>query len=106
MKLKDVDLFTWVLYDGQPYNIKEKSDNYSRLKHSNGKIVRISIDKDVDVLDVPTFKVGEKVMCIDNKSPFNGQLVTIKDDDNSSFAPYEYDDYLWATPFDLVKIDY
>lgn len=23
MKLKDVDLFTWVLYDGQPYNIKE-----------------------------------------------------------------------------------
>lgn len=45
-------------------------------------------------------------MCIDNKSPFNGQIVTIKDDDNSSFAPYEYDDYLWATPFDLVKIDY
>ena len=70
MKLKDVDLFTWVLYDGQPYNIKEKTDNYSRLKHSNGKIVRISFDKDVDVLEVPTFKVGEKVMCIDNKSPF------------------------------------
>ena len=60
MKLKDIDLFTWVLYDGQPYNIKEKTDNYSRLKHSNGKIVRISFDKDVDVLEVPTFKVGEK----------------------------------------------
>lgn len=24
MKLKDVDLFTWVLYDGQPITLKKK----------------------------------------------------------------------------------
>lgn len=62
--------------------------------------------QDLEVIDVPTFNVGEKVICVDDTTSLTGQIVTITYNDESSFAPYQYNDDYWATPFDIVKIDY
>lgn len=94
----------WISYKGKPYYLKQHGPK-ALICDSNSNELYVSYT-DIEPIEVPTFNVGEKVICIDKGSPFDGQIVTIETDDNSSFAPYRYSTHRWATPFDVVKIDY
>lgn len=94
----------WISYKGKPYYLKQHGPK-ALVVDSNSKELYVSYT-DIEQIEVPTFNVGEQVVCVDKESPLNGQIVTINMDDNSSFAPYRYGIYRWATPFDIVKIDY
>lgn len=41
MRLRDVDYFTWVLYEGQAYNVREIFGCNRELRHSDGIKIRI-----------------------------------------------------------------
>lgn len=94
----------WISYKGKPYYLKQHGHKVL-ICDSNSNEKRVSYIS-IKPIEVPKFKVGEKVLCVDKESPFNGQIVTIITNDNSSFAPYQYSTHRWATPFNIVKIDY
>lgn len=94
----------WISYKGKPYFVKQHAHK-ALIIDSNSNEKRVS-NTSIKPIEVPKFKVGDKVLCIDKDSPFNGQIVTIITNDNSSFAPYQYSTHRWATPFNIVKIDY
>ena len=104
MLLNNAEEYTWVSYKGKPYFVKQHAHK-ALIIDSNSNEKRVSYTS-IKPIEVPKFKVGEKVLCVDKESPLNGQIVTIETDDNSSFAPYRYGHYLWATPFDLAPVNY
>ena len=95
---------TWVDYKGEPRYILSHDYDEALVIDSNDTESLVSY-QDLEVIDVPTFNVGEKVICVDDTTSLTGQIVTITYNE-SSFAPYQYNDDYWATPFDIVKIDY
>ena len=96
---------TWVFYKGEPRYVLSHDYDEALVIDSNDNESLVSY-QDLEVIDVPTFNIGEKVICVDDTTSLTGQIVTITYNDESSFAPYQYNDDYWATPFDIVKIDY
>lgn len=107
MRLRDIDYFTWVLYDGQPYNVREIFGCKRELRHSDGIKIRIRFDKEVEVLEVPTFTKGQFVIFTGNVQSKKGKMMKITDiDDTKIYRPYTLDDILYVTPFEIVPVDY
>lgn len=107
MKLKDVDYFTWVLYDGRPYNVREIFGCKRELRHSDGIKIRIRFDKEVEVLEVPTFTKGQSVIFTGNVQSKKGKMMTITHvNDELKYRPYTLDNILYATPFEIIPVNY
>ena len=107
MRLRDIDYFTWVLYDGQPYNVREIFGCERELRHSDGIKIRIRFDKDVEVLEVPTFTKGQSVIFTGNVQSKKGNMMTITHvNDELKYRPYTLDNILYATPFEIMPVNY
>ena len=107
MILKDVDYFTWVSYDGQPYNVREIFGCHRELRHSNGTNIQIRFDTDVEVLDIPTFNKGESVIFTGNDQHHKDKMMKITHVNNDfKYRPYTLDNILYVTPFEIIPVNY
>ena len=107
MRLRDIDYFTWVLYDGQPYNVRETFGCDRELRHSDGTNIRIRFDTDVEVLEVPTFTKGQSVIFTGNVQSKKGNMMKITHVNNETkYRPYTLDDIMYVTPFEIIPVDY
>jgi hypothetical protein len=107
MRLRDVDYFTWVLYEGQAYNVREIFGCNRELRHSDGIKIRIRFDTDVEVLEVPKFNVGESVIFTGNVQSKKGKMMKITHvNDELKYRPYTLDDIIYVTPFEIIPVNY
>lgn len=106
MKLKDVPYCTWVQYDGKPYHVRDRYGDQIILHHSAKNDIYLSIYEDVELIDVPVFNVGDLVLYQGWVSSRYGKMFPISQCDGSSYMPYSLGGSVWATPFDITKIDY
>lgn len=107
MRLRDVDYFTWVSYDGQPGLIRETFSCYKELLHSNRDISRIRDDKDVEILEVPKFNVGEMVVYVGHMEQYKSKTFIVTEvNDEIKYRPYTLDNVLWVAPFEIKKVEY
>ena len=106
MKLKDVPYYTWVQYDGKPYHVRDRYGEEIILRDSAKNDIWLSIYEDVELIDLPVFNIGDLVLYQGWVSSLYGKLLPILQYDGSSYSPYSLGCAVWATPFDIIKIDY
>ena len=106
MKLKDVPYLEWVQYNGKPYHVRDRYGEEIILRDSAKNDIWLSIYEDVELIDVPVFKAGDLVLYQGWASSRYGKLLPILQYDGSSYSPYSLGGSVWATPFDITKIDY
>lgn len=100
MLLINLETYTWVSYRGEPYYIHANFQDPAVLRNSNGKELEIYNYSQVELIEIPQFNVGDKVMYIGKA------FVTITHKDNDSYIPYRIDDKKWVTPFKIISVDY
>ena len=106
MKLKDVPYYEWILYNGKPYHVRDRYGEEIILRDSAKNDIWSSIYEDVELIDVPVFKVGDTVLYQGRSTRLYGQVLLIRQYDGSSYSPYCLTGSVWATPFEITKIDY
>ena len=115
MKLKDVPYLERVQYNRKPYHVRDRCGDQIRLRENAKNDIYLSIYEDVELIDVPVFNVGELVLyqgrVLRLYGKFRvlrlyGKLLPIVQYDGSTYAPYSLGGSVWATPFEITKIDY
>lgn len=106
MKLKDAPYLEWVQYNGKPYHVRDRCGDKIRLRESAKNDIYLSIYEDVELIDVPVFNVGELVLYQGWALSQYCKLLPILQYDGSTYAPYSLGGSVWATPFEITKIDY
>ena len=106
MLLINAEEDTWVSYQGKPHYIYLNRQDPAVLRNCNSKEIEVYIKSQVEPIEIPQFNVGNKVMYIGKASEYKNKFVTITHKDNDNYIPYRIDDKKWATPFDIVKVDY
>lgn len=106
MKLKDVPYLEWVQYNRKPYHVRDRCGDQIRLRENAKNDIYLSIYEDVELIDVPVFNVGELVLYQGRVLSLYGKLLPIVQYDGSTYAPYSIGGSVWATPFEITKIDY
>jgi hypothetical protein len=106
MKLKDVPYLTWVQHNGKPYHVRDRCGEEIILRDSAKNDIWLSIDEDVELIDVPVFNIGDLVLYQGWVLSLYGKLLQIVQYDGSTYAPYLLGGSVWATPFEITKIDY
>lgn len=106
MKLKNVPYYTWVSYKGRPHHTRYLVGEMTGLWTTNQDIIEVTADEDVNLIEVPTFNIGDSVLYTGTYEDYQNKIVTITAIKTSSYRPYQINNHINATPFDLISIKY
>lgn len=98
----------WISFKGEPMYVDRIDDDVDDvvLLSTTGKELKVSLNESFESIDVPVFKKGQSVLCIDKESICYQQIVTILSTVTDAFVTYQLTPEQWATPFDILPIDY
>lgn len=115
MKFKDVELYTWLKYKNICWFVVSVENNACYLETTSDEICLSASDFDkyrIEPVQPPVFHLNEDVLCVgDCEKELQNQIVKIikVDDDKTESLIYliECNNRRdWATPFDLVRLNY
>lgn len=106
MKLSNVKPETWISYKGIPYSKRATYNKMTTLWDVSGNTIEVHMDEDVDLIEVPTFNIGDLVLYKGTVDQYDNQIVTITYIYDTKFMPYRVNDSFQVSPFELHKIEY
>ena len=101
----DIQEKMWISFNGEPMYVANITDNVILLS-TTGDEFKVSLNESFERIEVPVFHKGQSVLCIDKESSCYQQVVTILSTVTDAFVNYQLTPYQWATPFDIVPIEY
>lgn len=101
----DIQEKMWISFNGEPMYVANINDDVILLSNT-GDEFKVSLNESFEPIEVPVFKKGQSVLCIDEESICYQQIVTILSTVTDAFVTYQLTPEQWATPFDIVPIEY
>lgn len=104
----DIQEKMWISFNGEPMYVDTIDDDVDDviLLSTTGKELKVSLNESFEPIEVPIFQKGQSVLCIDKESSCYQQVVTILSTVTDTFVNYQLTPEQWATPFDIIPIDY
>lgn len=92
-------------YKKAPHYVYRKVNNKVELWSLLGQMSYVKARDLTPITNMPTFALGDRVVCVKHDSPYYQKIMTITDKYPGVYRPYNIADE-WVTPFDIVTINY
>lgn len=104
----DIQEKMWVLYQDEPYYLKEVSNGHCIIVDPDNNSTRVYKNHaHFKPIEIPVFHVGDMVLSKTNYYPdLTGTIVKITQVVDDDYIPYEINGEYWFTPFDMEPINY